>query len=93
MKEYRIVCDVRTLWHDGHETYREGLQLRVIGVYTRYFPYKTKAEAQKALARTKPLVEDFDERTQREFPLDKSAIAYWHSNFRIQSRTVTEWAD
>ena len=92
MKEYRIVCDVRMLTHDGRERFEEAKRPWVNGTH-EYHPYKTKAEAQKALTRIKHLAKEFDEKSQRELAIRDWAVGCWQSNFRIQSRTVTEWAD
>ena len=95
MKEYRIVCDRRTVDSHGKETIQNNVAPLL---YTYCLPhhtiYNTRKEVNKALKTKIEMAKAFDEITQKKLSnREPDAIGYWQSNFRIQSRTITEWKE
>lgn len=95
MKEYRIVCDRRTVHFDGTEHTYEHVAVWVTRcALPVHHVYLTKAEAMKALSETIRRARKFDAESQDRFATgDKDVIAYHQTNIRLQSRNVTEWKD
>lgn len=95
MKEYRIVCNRRTVHWDGKEySYENVAPWLSHSSFPNYRVYTTKADAMKALSKAVRAARVFDKETQERLASgDRNAIGYWQSNIRIQSRTVSKWTD
>ena len=95
MKEYRIVCNRRTVHGDGQEYHFENVAPWVTQYsLPRFNVYATKADAMKALSKAIRAARKFDMETQERLASgDRDAIGYWQSEIRIQSRNVSKWTD
>ena len=95
MKEYRIVCTRRMVHEDGKEIILNNV---APWVFHHSLPhstvYTTKADALKALRKAIQDAKKFDEETQERLAHGQPySIGYWQSNFRLQSRSVSNWKD
>ena len=91
MKEYRIVCTRDTIYYNGMKTHQEETYPIDEGVRL-YGIYETKAEAVKALARTKKMCEKYDAKSHENHKNYPNLYnGHVQTNFRIQSREVTKW--
>ncbi len=91
MKEYRIVCtrDMHHNYNGKDEHIETALPIMGNGVVYRK-KFDNLEDAEKKLDELKATCAVFDEKHQEE---RRDAIKHRHSNLRIQSREVTEWAE
>jgi len=91
MTEYRIVAtlDIEHVYN-GKRYHYDAASPHFNG-FSHNKVYHDRKVAEEVLALTLKEVPKFDKKTQES--TDRSAIRYWHSNIRIQSREVTEWSD
>ena len=91
MKEYRIVCTIDKWHRDGRHDHFENARPWSDGVLS-HNEFKTLEKAKEKMPYIISQAKKQDERTKKDsdrgFPYN---IRYEHSNFHIQSRTVTDW--
>lgn len=94
-KEYRIACTRKVIQSDGEEKVYYGVAPAINHSGLPHFMhYKTKKEAQKALADIKVKAKKYDKESQERFAAGLEwVIRYQQSDFRIQSREVVPWED
>lgn len=93
MKEYRIVCDRLSRQHEfygGKENFRSGVTPIVDGAFA-FGLYTDKKKAEEFLKETIRQNAIREKKNHEEFTHDINTIYREQTNFRIQSRTVTEW--
>lgn len=91
MTEYRIVATLDTEHVYNGKRYHYDAASPWFNGFVHNKGYHDRKTAEEVLARTLVEAPKFDKKTQAD--TDRSAIRYWHSNIRIQSREVTEWSD
>ena len=91
MTEYRVVATLDVV-HDynGKKCHYDIASCHWGGTIHRLQTYD-KDRAEDWLKIAKEECPKFDKKTQENTSRD--SIRYWHSNIRIQTREVTEWAD
>ena len=93
MKEYRVVCTLDIKKRNGETFHYENTTpLNQQGFGVRRNRFKTLEEAKEGLTRFQENSEKLDIRSHVYWKAnDPNTIWYEHSNFHIQSRTVTDW--
>lgn len=91
MTEYRIVATLDTQdCFTGKKRHRDVSSPWYDG-HLHNETYTDRAKAEELLAYTIEECAKFDAKTQARS--GRYDIRYWHTNIRIQSREVTDWAD